>query len=56
MYAIEKFESHPSILKIKEKVNSPIFNFRNVSLVHLFFNKIIYWITVFLLSISMNVS
>ena len=27
-YAIEKFESHPSILKIKEKVN-----FRNVSLV-----------------------
>ena len=32
-YAIEKFESHPSILKIKEKVNSPIFNFRNVSLV-----------------------
>ena len=32
-YAIEKFEPHPSILKIKEKVNSPIFNFRNVSLV-----------------------
>ena len=32
-YDIEKFESHPSILKIKEKVNSPIFNFRNVSLV-----------------------
>ena len=32
-YAIEKFESHSSILKIKEKVNSSLFNFRNVSLV-----------------------
>ena len=30
--AIKKFESHPSILKIQEKVSSPIFSFTSVSL------------------------